>query len=211
MRHWQAAVQISSSQNVHVTGVSISSHQIELAQALAVAKAKDTSSNPQVTLQRAYTMSLPFAYGSFDGAYTIESLFHMNDRGLALSEIHRALHRGTRLAIADALTSEAGGPPTEPKKEIMGFLQNTWQMPSVAPTEREWRDLLAGAGFDIKEFREVRDTLRRSFEAIEAALKKVDVSGDAEAEARLQAVVADVKKVATLRQASCVLITAVRA
>ncbi|KAL4961732.1 class I SAM-dependent methyltransferase [Aspergillus stella-maris] len=66
------AVQISSSQNFHVTGSSISSHQIELARALAAAKAKDTSNSPQVTFQRADAMTLPFADGSFDGAYAIE-------------------------------------------------------------------------------------------------------------------------------------------
>ncbi|KAL4800702.1 S-adenosyl-L-methionine-dependent methyltransferase [Aspergillus venezuelensis] len=71
------AVQISSSQNVHVTGISISSHKIELARALAAAKAKDTSSRPQATFQCADAMSLAFADGSFDGAYATES--HLAD------------------------------------------------------------------------------------------------------------------------------------
>jgi ubiquinone/menaquinone biosynthesis C-methylase UbiE len=85
---------IAETTGAAVTGISISNRQV------AAAQARDPGS-ARVEFRLANALDLPFADGTFDAAYMIESLVHMPDHVHALAQARRCLRPGGILVIAD--------------------------------------------------------------------------------------------------------------
>ncbi|KAF4224519.1 hypothetical protein CNMCM8980_007529 [Aspergillus fumigatiaffinis] len=146
----KSAVQIATTHDVHVTGITVSKHQIEVAQAQYARNVKAG----QVDYQFANAMDLPFADSSFDGAVAIESLVHMDDRRTALLNIARVLRPGSRLAIADLFLDSHC-----PNPEALSRFHELFQVPPM-PSGEELQDLLRETGFKVLEFTDIRDNVR---------------------------------------------------
>ncbi|KAF4219701.1 hypothetical protein CNMCM6805_001732 [Aspergillus fumigatiaffinis] len=146
----KSAVQIATTHDVHVTGITVSNHQIEVAQAQYARNVKAG----QVDYQFANAMDLPFADSSFDGAVAIESLVHMDDRRTALLNIARVLRPGSRLAIADLFLDSHC-----PNPEALSRFHELFQVPPM-PSGEELQDLLRETGFKVLEFTDIRDNVR---------------------------------------------------
>ncbi|CAG8125912.1 unnamed protein product [Penicillium salamii] len=146
----KSAVQIASAHDVQVTGITVSNHQIEVAHNQYESNIK----SGQVNYQYANAMDMPFADATFDGAYAIESLVHMDDRRTALLNIARVLKPGSRLAIADLLL-DAGCP----NPEVLARFHELFQVPPM-PSGDELQTLLRETGFKVLEFTDIRDNVR---------------------------------------------------
>uniref|UniRef100_P0DXV1 O-methyltransferase resE n=1 Tax=Aspergillus sclerotiorum TaxID=138282 RepID=RESE_ASPSL len=146
----KSAVQIANTHGVQITGITVSKSQIEEAQALYGSAVQAG----QVSYQFANAMDLPFADASFDGAYAIESLVHMDDRRTALQNIARVLRPGSRLAIAD-LCLDAHCP----NPEALARFHELFQVPPMSSGE-ELQELLRETGFRVLEFTDIRDNVR---------------------------------------------------
>ncbi|KAL4789120.1 S-adenosyl-L-methionine-dependent methyltransferase [Aspergillus venezuelensis] len=99
------AIHISSSHDVHVTNISVSSHQIEVAQAQAKALA-EASPRRDMNFQLANVLELPCPDASYDGAYATESLCHIDDKAKALAQIARVLRPWGKLVIMKTFLDE---------------------------------------------------------------------------------------------------------
>ncbi|GIJ88118.1 hypothetical protein Asppvi_007035 [Aspergillus pseudoviridinutans] len=142
----KATVQIAKAYDVQVTGISVSNHQIELAQARSTHGA-------QVLFQLANAMELSFPDASYDGAYAIESLCHMHDRGAAIAQIARVLRPGSRFVVADILLDSCC-----PNPQGLTCFQETFQVPDL-PSADDLQDLLRQAGFKVIEFTDIRENV----------------------------------------------------
>jgi N-methyltransferase StaMA len=162
------AVRIATGRNVHVTGITVSAHQLELAQARP-----ETGDLPgQASFQHANAMDLPFEDATFDGAYAIESMLHIHDKNAVLAHIARVLRPGARLVIADMYLD---GPVEGPEADLVARMCEEWQIPTIL-TADDFRKSLDWAGLDIAEFTDIRDNVRRSYRIIEAASDRMGVS-----------------------------------
>lgn len=92
------AVQIASANDIHITGINITQSQLDIANAQLATSGPKAGS---VSFQLGDAMKLQVDDVSFDGAYAIESLIHVSDKGAALAHIARALRPGSRLVVAD--------------------------------------------------------------------------------------------------------------
>jgi MPBQ/MSBQ methyltransferase len=59
-------------------------------------------------------LSMPFADGAFDGAFTQHAGMNIADKPALYREVHRVLKPGARFGIYDVLAGPAGGEPTYP-------------------------------------------------------------------------------------------------
>ena len=85
----------------------------------------------------AVSQRLPFAGGSFDAAWCLGVLCTTSDKAGALTELRRVLRMSGRLGLL-VFVAEAPLPPPLPEGNEF-------------PSEPELLDLLAGAGFDVRE------------------------------------------------------------
>ncbi|MFC9607662.1 methyltransferase domain-containing protein [Streptomyces niveus] len=148
------ALQLVATRDVHVTGIAISDVEVEQ----AAERAKEAGRSDVTTFRNADVMELPFADGSFDGAWAVESLLHVPDRGRALAETARVLRPGGRLVIAD--TAEI--PPVGPEgRTVLNDICASYGVSSFA-TAAEYLELLAAHGFVDVEVRDISDKVVRT-------------------------------------------------
>ncbi|WP_330177306.1 methyltransferase domain-containing protein [Streptomyces sp. NBC_01498] len=148
------ALQLVATRDVHVTGIAISDVEVEQ----AAERAKAAGRSDVTTFRNADVMELPFGDGSFDGAWAIESLLHVPDRGRALAETARVLRPGGRLVIAD--TAEI--PPVGPEgRKVLGDICASYGVSSFA-TAAEYLELLAAHGFVDVEVHDISDKVVRT-------------------------------------------------
>lgn len=146
----KTAAHIATAHDVSITGITVSNHQIEVARATYSSLVSDG----KLDFQFANAMQLPYADASFDGAYAIESLVHMNDRRAALINIARVLRSGSRFSIADlVLDAEC------PNPEAIANWHELFQVPAL-PSADELKELLVETGFRILECVDVRQHIR---------------------------------------------------
>lgn len=196
------AAQIASAAGARVLGISISNRQIELAQA----QYGTTRQPGQVCFQFANAMDMPFADGSFDGAYAIESLFHMDDKATALAHIGHTLRPGGRLVIADFFLDE---PLAGSDADILTQFCQLCQAPPLC-TAREYRDLLQQAGFEVIEFTDIRNNVQRNYEVMAAALRQKALLLDEASGEQLRGGASIVEQMVVTKTVGYVLMTATR-
>jgi len=146
----KTAAYIATTHDVSITGVTVSNHQIDLASATYAS----LISAGKLDFQFANAMQLPFSDASFEGAYAIESLVHMDDRRAALRNIARVLRPGSRFSIAD-LVLDAGCP----NPEAIANWHELFQVPAL-PSADELKALLSETGFRVVECVDVRQHIR---------------------------------------------------
>ncbi|CAM5644480.1 Demethylrebeccamycin-D-glucose O-methyltransferase [Streptomyces griseoloalbus] len=81
------ALQLVEARKARVTGIAISDVEVEQ----ATQRAAEAGRSDLTTFRNADVQELPFDDNSFDGAWAVESLLHVPDRGRALAETARVL------------------------------------------------------------------------------------------------------------------------
>jgi ubiquinone/menaquinone biosynthesis C-methylase UbiE len=146
----KTAASIVTTHEVSVTGITVSNHQVELARKTYQALVE----KGKLGFQYADAMQLPLADASFDGAYAIESLVHMNDRRAALRNIARVLRPGSRFSIADLVLDEDC-----PNPEAIANWHELFQVPAL-PSANELKELLTETGFNVLDCVDIRQHIR---------------------------------------------------
>jgi ubiquinone/menaquinone biosynthesis C-methylase UbiE len=128
-----------------VMGIDLTEDFVRTAQTLA----RRVGLGDRVSYRRASALALPFAPGTFDGAYTMHVGMNIEDKPALFSEARRVLKEGAVFAVYDVMRAGAGelshpvhwaaGPET-----------------SFVATPAEYRRALAGAGFEICKERDRR-------------------------------------------------------
>ncbi|KPI19082.1 Methyltransferase type 11 [Actinobacteria bacterium OK074] len=114
------ALRVASRTGAEVVGITVSGKQVERATKSAEAEGL----TGQVRFELADAMHMPFPDGSFDSAYALESIIHM-DRETALREIARVIRPGGRIVLTDVYDRI---PAPEGQPSLMHFLAQAWMM-----------------------------------------------------------------------------------
>lgn len=147
-------LQLVATRDVHVTGIAISDVEVDQ----ATERAKEAGRSDVTAFRNADVMELPFRDDSFDGAWAIESMLHVPDRGRAFAETARVLRPGGRLVIADT----AERPPVGPEgRKVLDDICASYGVSSFA-TAAEYLELLAAHGFVDVEVRDISDRVVRT-------------------------------------------------
>ncbi len=91
------AIRLAQACDVEVVGISVSERQV----ARANERVASLGLADRVRFERVDAMNMPFEAESFDGAWAIESMFHMPDKSQVLAGVARVLRPGGRFPIAD--------------------------------------------------------------------------------------------------------------
>jgi ubiquinone/menaquinone biosynthesis C-methylase UbiE len=161
----KSAAQIATTFDVHVTGITISKQQVELAHSQYTRK----TLAGQVDFQFADAMDLPFEDASFDGAYAIESLVHMLDKRTALAQIASVLRPGGRLVITDLVADHPS-----PESPVLARYDQVFDPPLVSADELQ--NLLREAGFKVIDVTDIRENIRPTSKLFET--KGLSVGGE---------------------------------
>ncbi|MFI9841277.1 SAM-dependent methyltransferase [Nonomuraea sp. NPDC051941] len=103
-------VQLAKATGAEVIGISISTGDVELANA----RARAEGLQDRVRFRHANMLEMPFEDDSFDHVMAFESIVHIPDRAAVLKEIARVLKPGGRVALTDFITK--GAPPEDPEE-----------------------------------------------------------------------------------------------
>ena len=91
----RVAVHLAQTNGYHIDGVDLLDFNINEAKNYALKNGQ----NQLVTFRVGDYTQLPFADDSFDGIYTMETLYHAPDYNVALAELRRVLKPGGRLVL----------------------------------------------------------------------------------------------------------------
>ncbi|MFD9815556.1 SAM-dependent methyltransferase [Streptomyces sp. NPDC059080] len=164
------ALRIARATGARVSGISVSNQDIDLARTRADA----TALADRVDFRYADACALPFDVASFDGAWAIESMMHISDRTIALTEIARTLRPGSPLVITDVLLRS---PVTGDTADLVRQTCRAFQSPSL-PEPAELRTSLDRAGLEVVEFHDIGEHVRRTYQAFADAFDDVAPSVD---------------------------------
>ncbi|MER7195479.1 methyltransferase domain-containing protein [Streptomyces flaveolus] len=161
---------------VEVVGITISESQVDQARADAAANGLAD----RVTFGHADAMRLPFPDASFDGAWALESLFHVPDRGRALAEAARVLRPGSRLAIADFVLATH---LSDEARQAVERISSTFGVHSVSTLD-DYLGQLSSLGFTDVDVRDISANVARTgtllADAWEAVRDQLVENGNAE-------------------------------
>ncbi|CQR65595.1 methyltransferase domain-containing protein [Streptomyces leeuwenhoekii] len=147
--HGQPAVHLARSTGALVTGITVSSAQAAAAAEFALSEGL----TDQVRIQVADAMRLPFPDESFDAAIALESISHMSDPVAAVTELHRVLRPGARLALADFIRRR---PTTAQEHDIWSkFMPVLTQDTRATCSLQSLSELFTEASFHIVEARDI--------------------------------------------------------
>lgn len=198
------ALHLAATRDVHVTGITISQLQVDQ----ATARAEEAGRSGTVEFRYADAMAMPFADGSFDAAWALESMLHMPDRGQVIAETARMLRRGGRLAIADIVERPPIGPAAG---EVIDHIRATYHVHTLG-TANEYQDLLTQNGFVDIEIRDISDHTRRTGAVLAEVVSTVrDELVAIEDAARVDELLAFMRRAAATPEVGYLLVTAVRA
>ncbi|GAA0469250.1 SAM-dependent methyltransferase [Streptomyces stramineus] len=143
----RSALRLTRQRGAKVTGVSVSKEQIERANRLAA----DNGLSERLTFEYADAMQLPYADGTFDSAWAVESLCHM-DRAKALAEAWRVLRPGGDLLVLESVLT---GELTEEDVAVFeGMLAS-----NLPPRLPDFFALVGEAGFETLELKDLSANL----------------------------------------------------
>lgn len=198
------AARISAEYSAQVVGITISPHQVKLAQD-APSAGSGSAGSAEFVLADAMS-ELPFPDASFDTAYAIESLLHMSDQPAALTQISRVLRPKGRLVIADACLRAQ---PDDRAMSVMNRMGEQFQFASLL-TQQDYQRLLANAGLVMDDYVDVGEHVRRSYGVTAQRVREVAGSLDAPQAAELIATAELLEQFGALPEIGYVLVTAVR-
>ncbi|MFE0420036.1 class I SAM-dependent methyltransferase [Streptomyces tendae] len=137
------ALEIAARTGAHITGVTISAHQVEVANAkIAAAEASEN-----VAVVHGDAMRLPFPDDSFDAVYAIQAIGHTPDKPQVYREVSRVLRDDGVFVCSDGFLR--AGTDLAKHGEAMETLFQTFAVPSVN-TIPECQDQLRAAGFAME-------------------------------------------------------------
>ncbi|MFD9698355.1 SAM-dependent methyltransferase [Lentzea sp. NPDC059081] len=137
------ALEISAHTGAHVTGVTISPRQVEV----AATKIAEAGAADRVEVVLGDAMELPFPDNSFDAAYAIQAIGHMPDKPRVYREISRVLRDDTVLVCSDGFLRSRTD--LVDHGEAMEVLFQTFAVPSVT-TIHECQEELRAAGLGME-------------------------------------------------------------
>lgn len=143
----RSALRLTQQREAKVTGVSVSKEQIDRANRLAAAHGL----TDRLTFEHADAMRLPYADETFDRAWAVESICHM-DRAKALGEAWRVLRPGGELMVLESVV-------TDELTEADVALFETVFASNLPPRLPEFFDLIGKAGFHTLEFKDLSANL----------------------------------------------------
>nr|AHE14660.1 RebM-like putative D-glucose O-methyltransferase [uncultured bacterium] len=146
------ALRLARERDVSVAGVTISGYQVQRAtEAAAAAGLAD-----RVTFSETDVRSMPFDAAWFNAVWAMESLHHVPDRAVALTEIHRVLRPGGYLAMADFALSRT---PTGADAEVIAQFSEAGGVATLTTFEGLLADLRV-AGLELVSLTDVGDRVR---------------------------------------------------
>lgn len=185
----RASVQISTDRGLQVIGITVSDHQLQLARA----RPQDEGLPGRASFHLADAMELSFEDSSFDGAYAIESILHMQDKNAVFGHLARVLRPGARLVVADFYQDG----------EINSFDLSF-------STAEMYQEYVHRAGLRLMEFTDVRENVQRSYNNIAAAFRQAAPTCSGEASSHLTAAADLAEQLSVHPQIGYMLLTAVR-
>jgi len=142
------ALRVAKLTGADVTGITVSAKQVEWASASAAT----AGLAQQVRFQLADAMRMPFEDGSFDSAYALESIIHM-DRVTALREMARVVKPGGRVVLTDVYDRI---PAPEGQPSLMHFLADAWKMSPLIAAD-DYPALAREAGLRLVEVTDISE------------------------------------------------------
>ena len=160
------AVRVAKTTGTHVTGITISQEQVKR----ATAHAAEMAVSDRVVFRHADAMDLPFGPESFDAAFALESIIHM-DRAKALAGIREVLKPGGHLVLTDMFQRS---PAPEGSPSLMAQMVDIWMMSDPVRID-DYPALLADAGLELVELTDVTETvLRKTLRLVADKLREDD-------------------------------------
>jgi SAM-dependent methyltransferase len=137
---------VASRHGCHVTGIDLTPEYVETGNALC----EWVGLSERVSLQQGSALSMPFADGSFDGAYMMHVGMNIADKERLAVEVARVLRPGSLFGIYDVMRIAAGN-LTFPVPWA-----TTADLSEVVEADR-YKDALGKAGFDVVAENDRRD------------------------------------------------------
>lgn len=165
---------VRAARALHCRALGITVSRAQVLRAAAFARAEGLGA--RCAFLMADAQALPFGDALFDGAWALESIFHVGDRAAALGEMRRVLRPGARLVLTDLVERQ----PLDARQR---GVTRALQIASLA-RPGEYRAWLADSGLECVETLDLSAGVRRSVaETIRAADARADelraVYGDA--------------------------------
>lgn len=155
----KATCRIASAHRVRIIGVTLSGYQVRVSRELAAEQGMADT----VDFQVADVQDMPFPDDSFDAAYAIESLCHVNDRAAAYREIGRVLRPGGTMAATDVVLRR----PVERDEHEAVIAANTENFKHGPLISRaDYEAAIRAAGLEVVEFTDIGDDVWPSFAAV---------------------------------------------
>lgn len=107
--------------------------------------------------------NLPFADGSFDGVYTMETLVHAASHEKVLGEFRRVLKPGGRLALFEYSIPDLNTIPRIPRSLAERVIENTGMTSLPHFTHGSWPRILEEAGFENVEAADISENVHPSW------------------------------------------------
>lgn len=198
----KASIRISIERGFHVTGITVSNHQLQLARA----HRQGEELPGRASFHLADAMELPFEDSSFDGAYAIESILHMRNKNAVFNHLARVLRPGARLIVADLYQDgEISGKDAD--RQVQS--NRLFQTPPLITADM-YREYVHRAGLQLVEFTDIRENVRRSFHSLTAAARQAALTFGGEISSQLTAAAHFVEQSSVISKTGYMLLTAVR-
>ena len=137
------ALRLVRSTGASVVGVSINKREVDQASDLARADGLDD----RVSFKYADAAALPFPDATFDAAWLLESIIHM-DRAVVLREAARVVRPGGRIVLTDMVLLT---PPQATTGAVGSAARRNAQQMSPIPVIDDYRRLVPDAGLELDE------------------------------------------------------------
>ncbi len=144
-----SALELATRFNARVTGITLSPVQAKRATERAEAAGLATDSAPCAQFQVANALQTPFADGSFDFLWSMESGEHMPNKAGFLQECHRLLKPGGKLLMVTWChrpTDSLAGPLTAAERGQLDWIYQVYGLPYVLSLP-EYQTIAENAGF----------------------------------------------------------------